>query len=157
MKSRNLSKARSALIIVFVAMIFRTPSGAAYETDIRADIQEVYSAALAVLKPYGIHKADEAAHLIETEWIPGETSRRRSFFGIGMTRKYQKKSQVTLHLDQGERFTHVNISSRFLFKDFSSSPQSPWRNLRPSHEDAGIEKEMFRRILAQMEINRLKS
>lgn len=126
-----------------------------YETDIRADIEEVYAASLKVLEKYGIEKADSSRDRIETRWIEDEVMRERSFLGLKkFKKKYSRKYRFILEFTETPRFTHVSVNAQFSFRPADSSHQTPWRKLKPSREDLRLEKDIFQSLLTVLESHR---
>lgn len=125
-----------------------------YETDIRADAEEIYAAALKALESYGIETADAVEKTIETKWVTDVSERKKSVFGFKMKKKYERKHRIKIRISEIERFTHVSVKAQFLFRQADASGQTPWRTLKTTREDDNLEKQVFQRILAQVEYQR---
>jgi len=140
--------------LFFLSLFFQSADAMSYQTDIRADSDEIYAAALEALESYGIEKADATDKTIETKWITDQSERKRSFLLFKTVKKFERKYQMKVNITEGDRFTHVSVISTFLFRSADASIQTPWRALKTTYEDSSLEKQLFTKILAQAEYRR---
>ncbi len=129
----------------------------AYHEEIGADVQEVYAAALEVLKGYGIAEQDDSKLFIETDWVEARSERVKSLVFFKVRKSYLRRTKFKVSFKRWPRYTEIDIRADYKFKPSDSSASAPWRKLKPRFEDYGQERELFRKILSQIEFARRAS
>ena len=126
----------------------------AYHEEIGAGSKEVFIAALQALKPYGINQQDEEKLYIETDWVLGSSERTTSLYFTKIQKTLQRRTKFKVSFKAWPRYTEVDIRAEDQFKRASSSEKAPWRKMKPAFDDYSQERELFRKILSQIEFNR---
>lgn len=129
----------------------------AYHEEVGADVKEVYAAALEVLKGYGISEQDETKLLIETDWIEARSERVKSLIFFKVKKSYLRRTKFKVTFKRWPRYTEIDIRAEYKFKPHDASASAPWRKMKPRFEDYGQERELFRKILSQIEFSRRTS
>lgn len=155
-KSRSSSRFWAGFLGAAVALAAAGPV-LAYHEEVGADVQEVYAAALDVLKDYGIDKQDKEKFTIETDWVEARSERSKSLVLFKIQKSYVRRTRFKLTFKRWPRYTEIDIRAEYKFKPFDASDTAPWRKMKPKFQDYNQERELFRKILAQIEFNRRTS
>ncbi len=129
-------------------------TGFAYHEEIGAGSEEVFKAALQALEPYGIRKQNAEKLTIETNWVEGSSDRTTSLYFTKIEKTLLRRTKFKVSFKSWPRYTEVDIRAEYQFKPLSSSERAPWRKMKPAFDDYSQERELFRKILSQIEYNR---
>lgn len=155
---RNLfSRVFVSGVLSFACLCLGPGMLSAYHEEVGADVQEVYAAALEVLKGYGIAEQDDSKLFIETDWVEARSERVKSLVFFKVRKSYLRRTKFKVSLKRWPRYTEIDIRADYKFKPSDSSAAAPWRKLKPRFEDYGQERELFRKILSQIEFARRTS
>lgn len=128
----------------------------AYTDNIAAPKEEVWAAAVEVLRPYGIRAQNAEKGILESGWIVGESMRTKKLGGM-IKKKYLRQTRLRISIQPRAFQTTLTVKASFRYRAKDASPRAPWRFLTPSASDKQIEYEFFKKILRRLELRRSSS
>lgn len=133
------------------------PCAFAYHEEVGAEAQEVFAAAREVLRSYGLSREDSQNLFLESNWVMGRSERSRSLILFKIRKDYLRQTRFRIQLKRWPRFTEIEIRADYRFKRPDGAASAPWRKMKPKFQDYSQERDLFRKILAQVEFNRRTS
>jgi hypothetical protein len=137
-------------------MLFLPFTGFAYTDQITVKVEEAWSAAEEVLKPYGFHKIDPEAKTLETKWMKDRIVRKgKGVFKNLTSATYERRYRLKVKINPRAFDTEIEV--RGVFQERPLAPNSNiflWKKVRPRTEDFDVERNIFMRILNRLELNR---
>ena len=150
----NLRKLACVMAIVAALLPSAARTGAAIEEEVGAPAPEIFHAAMAALTPYGIHKKDEEKFYLESKYIEDRVERREKHFFFKNRRDYDRRYRVKITLTPWPRYAVVKVEVDPRYRSPDGNIAAPWRKLKEGRDGYELEREFFRRILAQLEASR---
>jgi hypothetical protein len=152
---------RGLFIVAPLLAVFSQPSLEAYTDAILASPDEIWKAAEEVLEPYGIHKSDAQKYFLETRWIEDRVPRKRNLLPViqlsaRVKQTFERRYRIKVQISEVGNETQITIKGKFQDRPLAIHPQNRWRPAKPQFEDFDAERQIFYKILRQLEINRLE-
>ena len=127
---------------------------ASYFDQVAIPQGEIWQAAYRVLEPYGIKKADPVKGVIETKWVEDKVRRSKTgFFHDILKQQYFRRYRLKLSLKEAMGLTDVQLRGSFQIRS-TSGPMTAWRTTKTTGVDHQLEREVFFKILTQIENSR---
>ena len=144
------------LVIWVMASALCQKTGLAYTDQITVKAEEAWTAALDVVKPYGLHKTDAKKKLIETDWVHDTVVRKGKWLFKGVFSKtYERRYRLSLRIMQRDYDTEIEVRGNF--QERPKEVQSNlfmWQKVKPDADDLDVERAVFMRILSRLELAR---
>lgn len=122
--------------------------------EVGAQSQEVYEAAMYILEPHGLKVQDGKKLILETKWIEDRVVREKNFYVSKGPGNYIRQYRMRVSLKAWPRYTEIRIDTHLRYKPVDATIATPWRTLKPERQDYELKRDVFQKILAQMEIRR---
>lgn len=122
--------------------------------EVGAQSQEVYDAAMYVLEPFGFKVRDEKKFILETKWIEDRVVREKNLYLTKNPKNLIRQYRIRISLKPWPRYTEVRIDTKLRFKPVDATIATPWRTLKADRQDYELKRDIFQKVLAQMELRR---
>ena len=129
-------------------------SHAAYSDTILVPVEEVWTATLEALDPYGIRKKDFEKGKLESGWHQDRVVRSHGLLKKVFRQTYERRSRFEIRFKEEGAGAAVEIRGKFQERP-AGSPQAVWRTVKPESQDYELERELFQKILTKIEAKRL--
>ena len=129
----------------------------AYSEEIGLSIDKVSPAVKAVAQAYsGIAKSKDEGRWIETKWKEDYVVRKSKILKNIISAKYKRRHKLRIKLTPNLSFTKIEISGFYQQKKPDVAPSIPWQTIKPKLDDLDLERELFFKILKQLEADQKK-
>lgn len=112
--------------------------------------EEFWPAARLVLKEYGIHKENIKKRSIETQWQYDRVKRTSGLLRHALKQQYNRRYRIRVTTEEGEEGLQIQVKGNFHIRS-DSGPSIPWKKAKTSPADQQIEREVFFKILSQIQ------
>ena len=126
---------------------------ASYEDEVGGvTAREVWKAAYQVLRDYGgIHKSDPDKMILESKWNQDTVKRSRGMFRRYLNQSVNRRYRIRVEIQPGGQAVSLKIKGTFQEKTSRTEANLPWNSFKPDASDMRVEREVFFKILTQIE------
>ena len=157
-KPAGFQKIAGIFLGFLAATIPCTRACATYYDQVAVPSDEIFEAARQVLDAsYGIQKADSHKKSLQSQWYEDRVVRSRGLLKKFTQKAYHRRYRIHIQLKDTPEGTDVKVKGAFQEKSNDAPPGVPWRPVKTEGIDLQIEREIFSKILTQMEEIRMKA
>ncbi|MSR77557.1 MAG: hypothetical protein EXS63_04960 [Candidatus Omnitrophica bacterium] len=132
-----------------------SPLFAAFEDEVDAKGEEIYSAACQVVqKDYGVRKANPKKKRVESKWKEDVVKRSRGMFKNILHQGVYRRYYLKVEIQGNEKMPILRVKGTFQERSTGSDANLPWQTVKMMAADHRLERELFFKILTQIEDNR---
>ena len=144
----------SLLLGLFVVGLSHAAS-AAFEDEVDANPDEIFSAAKQVVEhDYGVYKANPSKNLVESKWKQDIVKRSRGMFKNILKQGVYRRYRLRVEIQTKGKTSILRIKGTFQERSTGSDANLPWNSVKMMAADHRLERELFFKILTQIEDHR---
>lgn len=143
------------MALFFFSLAASSPAFAVFEDEVDASPDEIFLASEQVIqRDYGVYKANAGKKRVESKWNQDIVKRSRGMFKNilkqGVYRRYKLRADVKMK----EKMPVLQIKGTFQERSTGTDANIPWNSVKMVSADHRLERELFFKILTQLEDNR---